>query len=295
MRTWFSNIFVFGFLLLLSSLNPVQCNEDKKKVYYRYLRAVTQHFQKQDIWKSMKHITIEDYNSKTNLSIEEALGRYLMDNRGVAKMYNKIAQLINYRYAEILHKFCMLLLDVTNECQYFYQMSSFENFMYCIISLRNILKYSHILFDNLYNALTFLSLIDVKFLTVRCKNYSEYIVDELYCVKNYVHTMDNYFVYIDENNNPIIEKAYEFLQSVENLCVKIIENLTGIPSKNSGVNILYNNENNLKQIYEKNFSGTYQNFIRFLSVKLKTLMDNAQIEDFVNLGFQQLLYPTSME
>lgn len=294
MRVWILNIFLCTFLIIFPSFNTVVYNDIRGQEYFNYIHAVIQHLQSQVGWHSMQHIRITNDKRTTSLSIVELLALDLKNHKNVIDMYNKIVELVNYRYAEILKTIIFQMTYVTYECYNFNQIHSYENFVYCILSLQEVLNYSETLFENLYAALTFLSLIDVKIVSKRYVNYSNYIVDTLYYVKEYASSMEigNYSTYLDGNGVLMIKKALNILESIVDFCQRTKQKLIEIPPKNTNVIIRSTIECDYEQIYKEHYAG--EDFVSFMSMRIMTFMDDAQKNDFMDLGFLQLMCPTSI-
>lgn len=295
MHTKLSFTFVYGFSILFSSLTTIARPGICDKEYYDYLEVVVEHIKVQSGWSSMKHIKIVDFELETDLSIEEHFQLNLSDHNILIAMFNQIAELVNCRYAEILKIFSFQLTTVAKDCNYFNQGESYENVMRCAVLLQDIINHSAPLFEKLYAALTFLSMIDVKFLHLTSYNYAAYIVDQLYYAKNYVSSMAkaNLFNFTDNQGNIITGKILDFLESVMEFCLDITKKLNGIPPLESKVVMYSKVEVNFKQIYQKKYSDVHSNFVDFMSAKIKKFLDDAMQNDFINLGFTQLLEPTS--
>lgn len=231
MHTGFINIFFCGVFILISSINTTVSYEINKAEYFNYLLAVTEHLRNQMGWYTHEYILND--NRVTNLSIREVVDQYLSDNNNVIDSFNKIALITNCRYTEVLKKFSFLVLQLTDECNYIYRRNSPEDFVKCIVTLSQMFQFSQPLFQKLYDALTYISLIDVKLLLKSYENYSDYIVDELYDVKEYVFLMGRFqdSCFYDDNNNLDVEKAYNILLSVEDFFLITMSNLVGCPQK----------------------------------------------------------------
>lgn len=287
-----------GFLILFSSLITIVSNQIYDVSYYDYLLAVIQHFKYQNGWRTMEHITVVSNDRSAILRVEEMFQEDLSISKNSVQLYNKIAELVNCRYVEILNKLFILLADVKNECYHFYQINPHENFVNCVILLQDILSNSKVLFKNLYAALTFLSLIDIKLVHVKSTNYSKYIVDELYYVKSYLSSMEqeNFYKCIDGNGNPVIENAFTVLRYVDSLGLTILERLKGIAPEDGNVFVEPNMEvQNLKEIYEYGHKNKHKDFVSFMSMKINNFMNEVADNDFKHLGFLELMYPSSTE
>lgn len=290
MHTRFPSTLFCGLLIIFTCVYTIVCNDKvREKKYCSYILAVIQHFQTQSGWSSMEHITMMDDNLTTDLSIGQVLHGDLSDPEKVVNLYNKIVELVNCSYADILKTILFQLTSMTNECIYLNPNNSYEFVVHYIVSLQDLLKYSLILVDNLYSALTFLSLIDVKNASTHFKNYTDYIVDELYSVKDYVYSMKKLDYSTHMNNDG---EALAVLESIMQFCLETSSKLSHVLSKSSNVIIHSNFGIDFKQVHEIRLKSDNLDFVRYISAMLKKYMDEADTNDFINLGFSQLMHPT---
>lgn len=298
MRTRIPSTFFYGLLILFSSLFRIECDVMDEDEYLNYIQAVTHHLQNQPGWNTMEHIQMLDTNFKNQLNIKRyvSVPKFLQDQSlSHIKLFNKIAELVNCRYADLLKTICKQLLEVTNECNYHVD-SDINNALFCIVSVHEILNYSRELFENLYKALTYLSLIDVKIVNKTFKNFTDYIVDELSFIKTYVSSLKkaDYSNYTDDFNNFDMRIALHDLKYIEGLCESILPRLDNILSRNNRI-IVHTNEVDYKQMYKFDQLENRVYFVSQMSFHIKEFMDRAVENDFTQLGFPQLLNPTEYD
>ncbi|XP_050544941.1 uncharacterized protein LOC126907595 [Daktulosphaira vitifoliae] len=292
--------FVFSFInmsleLIVLTISIIQYNvisvdsKITKTAYFNYLTEVVDHICIQNGWKSMDNLNLSYFtlDSIGISSVSNLVTQNFKRSDNLSTFYN-IVHILNYRYNEILLIFVELLNIVIDECLNYYGAELLINFTDCSFLLGKAIKNSLTMFESLYNALIFISYIDLNLRNNKIVNFelecNPFItVDNIYELKNH-----KYFKKIqneDHYNNLLDIK--EFIGDVSKFANDFFE-------KNKFIMDNFK-KFNFKAIYEKVYMSHAEDFLSFVSFmynKINSFYTEAIMNNYENFGFVQLINPT---
>ncbi|XP_050543337.1 uncharacterized protein LOC126906670 [Daktulosphaira vitifoliae] len=285
-------LFIFSIytILICSGIFAVNC-EVLKKHYMKYLINVVNHIRVQEGWYSMHHLSLNNKSSQ-QISIREAfIYNYGSDQLEV--MFTNIIYLINVKYAEVLNKFVEFINIGTDHCEEYLIAQSFENFNICINLLEVEVKKSEYMFEHLYKAVSFLSYLDLKYIFTKRLGNPYVIVEEIYFVKNFISNLKLYNQLCDTNllTNYTVDIMKAVITNIKQFIGEVANVVQGILNK---LNIENNVPLKLKLILNTEYDmykTDYSCFIDFLFKKLNDFYTFTIENDFIGLGFSELLDP----
>ncbi|XP_050530294.1 uncharacterized protein LOC126899402 [Daktulosphaira vitifoliae] len=222
------------------------------------------------------------------------LGLYL-NNDNFTSIFDAIIESLNNKYTMVLGIFHENIGFILQQCDNYHSTKQFKNFLDCFIILDDAVESSRILFDKLYNVMKFFSSLNIKF---AFKMYKEkhIIIDELSFVIKYLNSKKQIDIlnYTDQNgSNPQIETAYKNFVNIKRFHQIIA-------SKNFFIYTIYyknilqvNIEENDDAIEHDNYSIKRLQYVQNVCIVLKEFYAEAVKIEYVNLGFHNLLHPTT--
>ncbi|XP_050545579.1 uncharacterized protein LOC126907927 isoform X2 [Daktulosphaira vitifoliae] len=281
----YSFILVYIVVMVLKPDQGVYC----RSYYTRYRLYIERFVTHVGLRIKFSEMLNQKSNSNNTTDIEKAFEpdkfSELMCN------YQYTISALNYKYTIILKKFLDYIAIVMGKCQQFHERNLSENFIHCVILLVEQVKQSKTMFENLHNAMKFISYIDIRFL------FSENIVlhpiiDEIEFMYQFVIEISLDTRSFDLNKSPNQESEIKF----ENL-IKFHKD-----ASNKVNNIFHNNNVNNNSIVswttiniakwhnENNFDIVYS-----ISNTLNKFYNETIKIWYENLGFEQFLYPTTFK
>ncbi|XP_050546893.1 uncharacterized protein LOC126908662 [Daktulosphaira vitifoliae] len=200
-----------------------------------------------------------------------------------------IVHILNYSYNEVLLVFVKLLNIIVDVCKHFLDAEILDKFSNCTKVLEKTVKDSLKMFENLYNAITFIRYIDL--------NLNNLKVDEL---QNCLFTTDDDIYHIKNHNvfkNIQDENSYDYLQvflDVKNFIDNVFKIENNFFEKYEFIQNIYENDD-FKTICEIDYSShtiDLPDFISFMNQKVNLFYTETIKNNYEDLGFIQLINPT---
>ncbi|XP_050545334.1 uncharacterized protein LOC126907784 [Daktulosphaira vitifoliae] len=240
-------------------------------------------------WQSITNFKL-NYDSIGTLSVPILLMQKSNRNDRLNIFYN-ILNIYNYSYNEIILKFVELLNIVVNKCLNFFEANLMENFFNCSFLLEKAVKNSLKMFESLYNAINFLSYIDLnlrnyKLVFIKFEANTFNAVDDIYKIKNhkYLKIKRNECLY---GNIQEFLDVKEFIDDVYNIANNFFEKNKSIVDNVEKINF--------KAIYEMEYSSHNKDFpcfVSFMYRKINSFYTETIKNNYEDLGFIQLINPT---
>ncbi|XP_050544381.1 uncharacterized protein LOC126907272 isoform X3 [Daktulosphaira vitifoliae] len=288
------SIFIFLYFTHLGDTKIISPKSVKDR-YLEYVITVIQHICDQKGWNSMQHLQL-NHDVYGNMTIKDAISQkvYKYD---VLDKFIIVVHLLNYKYIEILKNYAKLVIVSIKECKKYSTHNLYREFIDCTQRIEHGVKNSMIMFDNLYQVMTFMSYFDTKCVFKNFKGIPFVIVEEIYFAFHNTSTMkisDQSF-FIDQNGNFISENAISVLKSIKNFIDQLnvmVENikvkkliLAEIPKR---VNYYWIFEEQYLHYQSKNSNLTS---IDIVLLMLESFCENTIKNDYEDLGFKEILNP----
>ncbi|XP_050523010.1 uncharacterized protein LOC126895316 isoform X3 [Daktulosphaira vitifoliae] len=264
----------------------VNCNY--RDDYKNYIKTVIGHIRSNIGLNEMLNLKFKE-DSNFIISIEEAF-KPEINYHNFKNNYFYTISLLNFKYTEILKHFLDYIDIILQKCKQFHERNLKESFISCVTSLVEEVKNSRTMFENLYNAMAFISYIDVRFM-FKGAIMPNVIIDEINFFLKYVLQKISENRHLDLNSLPNIEDTeinFKNLNEFHTVASKIVNNLY----QNS--NIIIDTSINTNSItIDMNEDDSY--LVYLTCSKLKSFY-NENIELwYKNLGFEQFLDPKTPE
>ncbi|XP_050529612.1 uncharacterized protein LOC126899103 [Daktulosphaira vitifoliae] len=215
----------FLLTIMVFVLKPAEGVQSKRKYnehYKNYIKKVVAHIHSQigphqmvnlKLKQFLKYPELEENSKKDELSCN----------------YRYTIGVLNFKYIEILNKFLDYVGIIINKCKQFQERNLSDNFINCVSSFETVVKNSKSMFENLYNAMKFMSYIDVKFLFLG-GIAPHPLINEIDFFQQFVKNIETiYFVDIKILPNHIIfddsKKKFENLERFYGDALKIVNYL----------------------------------------------------------------------
>ncbi|XP_050544942.1 uncharacterized protein LOC126907596 [Daktulosphaira vitifoliae] len=278
-------LFILTISLIQYNFIYVDCKINQT-AYLNYLTNVIDHMFIQNGWMSMKNLY---FDSIRNLSDPDLIMQKF-DRYNILGIFYNIVQNLNYRYNEILLRFVELLNINVDICLNFFEANLMDKFSYCSFLLEKAIKNSLIMFESLYNAITFISYIyfnlkHFKFDILDLQNNLFAAVDDIYEIKNhkYLKIIRNEHLYGSIQEFLDIK---EFIDDVYKIANNFFENNKSIINNAEKVNV--------KVICEMEYSSyinDFPSFVSFMYHKINLFYTETIKNNYEDLGFIQLINP----
>ncbi|XP_050529667.1 uncharacterized protein LOC126899138 isoform X1 [Daktulosphaira vitifoliae] len=259
----------------------------KQNNYLNYLNEVVDHMCTQNGWKSMENLYL-NIDPMGNINVPDLIGRQLDRSNLIITFYN-IVHILNYNYNEVLLIFVKLLNVIVDKCKHFLDAELLDNFFNCTKALQKSVKDSLTMFENLYNAITFIRYIDLNLKNLKVDELQSYLYttdDDIYQIKNH-----NFFKNVQD------EKYYDYHQiflDVRNFIDNVFKIANNFFEKYKFIQNIYENDD-CKMICEIEYSSQTidsQEFISFMYQKVNSFYTETIKNNYEDLGFIQLINPT---
>ncbi|XP_050527945.1 uncharacterized protein LOC126898039 [Daktulosphaira vitifoliae] len=279
-------IYFFNFLLFWTiQFNTTSCRPANKGDYTKYLFEIVNYIRFQDKNTSMQHLTdglMENFDSFQDLDLQ-------LNDANFPRIFNAIIELLICRYIIVLKIFRENIGLIIHHCDNYHSKKQYYDFIYCIITLDDALESSRALFENLNNVMQFFSNLNIglafkKYETRQIFNDEQFkVINKLSFIVNYIQTKRKLDIhdYIDQNGNPQTIKAYNDFVSVKYFQNDLTPKIVFIIIKN-------NRYNTWQYKLEKN-----DIYVQEICNELKIFYNEAIYFEYVNLGFHNLLHPTT--
>ncbi|XP_050523007.1 uncharacterized protein LOC126895314 [Daktulosphaira vitifoliae] len=272
----------------------VKCNctpvNNYREDYRNYIKTVISHIFSHIESKEILNLKLKQ-DSICTISVDEVFKPNTKYTNFKTNYFYTI-NLINFKYTEILKHFLDYIDIILQLCNKFHKRNLEENFICCVTSLIDEVKNSKTMFENLHNAMTFFSYIDVRFV-FHGSIMPNVIIDEIDFFQKYVLQKISENSHLDLNRHLDLNCLPNFQDSEMNF--KNLNEFHIVASKI--VNNLYQNSNIIIDTSIKTNSTTIgmnedDSYLVYLTCsKLKSFY-NKNIEIwYKNLGFEQFLNP----
>ncbi|XP_050544545.1 uncharacterized protein LOC126907368 isoform X2 [Daktulosphaira vitifoliae] len=222
---------------------------------------------------------------------------YKIDKNNILDMSIIVVRLLNYKYAEILRNYAELITLSIKLCEKYLTDNLFREFIDCTQRIEHYVKNSLTMFDNLYQVMTFMSYLDMKFLFTKIPHNPFVMVDEIYFAYHYTNTMkisDPSF-YIDHDGNIIPENAILVLLNINTFLNKLYLIAESIRKKKC-IFAQLPGQVNYHLIFEErclHYKSVNSNLtaINIVLIILGSFYMNTIKNDYEDLGFREILKP----
>ncbi|XP_050545580.1 uncharacterized protein LOC126907928 isoform X1 [Daktulosphaira vitifoliae] len=149
------------------------------------------------------------YNQKQNSNGEEEAFQQYTDLRELKLKYNYTISVLNFEYTKIIKKFLEYLAIIIRKCHQCHKNNLPEKFVKCVILLEDQIKNSKTMFENLCNAMKFISYIDIRYLFSEC-TVPHAIIEEIDFIYQFVLEITLETRSFDLNKSPNEESKIKF-------------------------------------------------------------------------------------
>ncbi|XP_050545587.1 uncharacterized protein LOC126907928 isoform X8 [Daktulosphaira vitifoliae] len=230
------------------------------------------------------------YNQKQNSNGEEEAFQQYTDLRELKLKYNYAISVLNFEYTKIIKKFLEYVAIIIRKCHQCHKNNLLQKFVSCVILLEDQIKNSKTMFENLHNAMKFISYIDIRFLFFEFE-VPHTIIEEIDFIYQFVSekNLENSPFDLNKSFNQISKiKLRNFVKFLKD-STKIVNSLTEHnkyinPSIKTHLENIEINErskkNNSSDVYSKPPNKFYNETIKIW---------------YKNLGFEEFLEPIEAE
>ncbi|XP_050522545.1 uncharacterized protein LOC126895096 isoform X2 [Daktulosphaira vitifoliae] len=284
--------YVLFSLMILNNHYFVHC-KIKPSEYKIYVINVLNHLCNQQGWKLMPHILVNTGNLR-GYPIHTVL-----NNETTRKDYIQVLHLIiysiNYRYTEILWYFNTMITYIIDKCNFYLKELNTTNFNNCTILLYDTVKNSANMFSKLFNAMMFISQINLKNIKINMESPST-IIDYIKPFNEFTNLK------LNKNSSELLGSSdHDILQEFKNVIsfFKNIKEINIIQKLINGLSMfLFINKNHVPQylqiMYEEEALNKFKKSNLDDSI-IKNLLinfyDQTIKNDYENIGFVELLDP----
>ncbi|XP_050520420.1 uncharacterized protein LOC126893912 [Daktulosphaira vitifoliae] len=282
------------FLLICMTIGVFVLIPDKAEqcAYYRedyknYVKSVFGYIYSQIELNQMQNQNLHQDPNKSFIVLEAFQPyAYMNDFR---ENYSYTINLLNFKYTGILKKFLNYLDIILQQCKQFRDENLWENFICCITSLIEELKNSKTLFENLYNAMKFISYIDVRYV-FNGNNVPNAIVDEIDFFKQFVLQYTSETVSFDLNSLPNLKDSETKFKNLNEFYTEASEIVNNMFQKSVIIDTSVNTNSTTNPINES--SNENDLYLVYLTCSNLNAFYNETIEIwYKNLGFEEFLNP----
>ncbi|XP_050523005.1 uncharacterized protein LOC126895313 isoform X1 [Daktulosphaira vitifoliae] len=277
--------------------------------YKNYIKTVVGYIRLNIGLNEMQNLKFKK-DSICTISIEEAFKPEINYNNFKNNYFYTI-NLLNFKYTEILKNFLDYIDIILQVCKQFHERNLEEKFICCVTSLIEEVKNSKTMFENLYNGMTFISNIDVRFVFQGCI-MPNVIINEINFFQKYVLYKISESSQLDHNTHfnfnclPNIEYSemnFESLNEFLTVASIIVNNLfknsniidtsiktnsTTIQNNDDEFYLVYLTCSKLKSFYTENIEIWYKNlgFEKFLNPKIPILIPPIDSKFNINVAIK---------
>ncbi|XP_050546647.1 uncharacterized protein LOC126908528 [Daktulosphaira vitifoliae] len=277
-------LFVLSLTLIYYNIIFVEC-KIQETPYLNYLIEVGNHLCIQNGWKSMGNLHLK-LNSKRIFRVPDLMAQKL-EPKNVFNVFYNIVDILNYRYSEVLSTFVELLNIVVDICIHFLNANVLEIFINCVLLLVKVINNSSTMFENLCNAMTFISYMDFKLVFPELKTNLITIVHDIYEIKNHKYFKKIRYEYLFVNLQVFIETK-DFIGDVSKIANNCFEKNKSII--NTGEKIDLKTECEIEYL---TYNRDFPDFIQFMCNKINSFYTETIKINYEDLGFIQLINPTN--
>ncbi|XP_050545592.1 uncharacterized protein LOC126907928 isoform X12 [Daktulosphaira vitifoliae] len=230
------------------------------------------------------------YNQKLNSNgVEEAFQQYT-DLPKLRLKYNYTISVLNFEYTKIIKKFLEYVAIIIRKCHECHKNKLPEKFVSWVILLEDQIKNSKTMFENLHNAMKFISYIDIRYLFSEC-TVPHAIIEEIDFIYQFVSekNVENSSFDLNKSLNQISKIKLGNIVKFHKDLTKIVNSLTE-DSKYIDPSI----KTDLKKIEINERSKKKNSFDVYSEHPNKFYNETINIW-YKNLGFEQFLEPIEAE
>ncbi|XP_050545313.1 uncharacterized protein LOC126907770 [Daktulosphaira vitifoliae] len=286
-------IFIFIYFThigLISTLHPTTV----RIKYIEYVIRVVDYLRIQNGWNSIKNLQL---NYEYRMMKIEKVFEQKIDKNNILKMYSIIVHLLNYKYTEILRSYVELVTLSIKECKMYSIAYLLSEYIDCTQRIEQKVKNSMIMFDNLYQVMTFMSDFDTKWLFINISGIPIVMVEEIYFAYHFTNTMivskQSYF--IDQSGSFILDNATSVLSNIKIFIDQLYLMLENNEVKNciladlpEPINYQFCLE---EQYLHYKSDNANTSTIDLVLIMLDSLYNNTIKNDFEDLGFKEIINP----
>ncbi|XP_050522704.1 uncharacterized protein LOC126895176 [Daktulosphaira vitifoliae] len=281
----FPLIFMTFVVFVLKSFETEQYSEYREN-YKNCIKKVVNHIRSQigsnqilnlKLKKDSIYITDMEVNNQSNM-FENLFRDY----------YFNTISILNFKYTEILKNFLDYTYFILTICKLFRDRNLSENFNCCVTSLVEEVKNSKTMFENLYNAMKFISYIDVRFMFTR-RNVPNSIIDEIDFFQQYVLQKISKTSHFDLNSLPILEDSESVFHNFNQFYTEALKKVNNLFKNNNIIDTSIKTDliSEIKECSNENDS-----YLVYLTcIKLNSFYNETIETWYKNLGFEQFLDP----
>ncbi|XP_050520419.1 uncharacterized protein LOC126893911 [Daktulosphaira vitifoliae] len=257
--------------------------------YKNYIKTVVNYIRYHIKSNEMQNLKMKR-DSNYNVDIEEAFKQdEFMQN--FKSKYSITISLLNFKYTEILKKFLDYMYIIIDECHQFHARNLLENFICCVTSLAEEVKNSKTMFENLYNAMKFISYIDVRF--VFQSIVPNVIIDEIDFFQQYIIHRKSETSSLDLNSLPNLNDCETNFKNLNEFYTEALEKVNNLFQNN---NIIDTSIKTDLTFQLKECSNGNDSYLVYLTCSKLNSFYNETIEIwYKNLGFEEFLNPNTLE
>ncbi|XP_050520414.1 uncharacterized protein LOC126893907 [Daktulosphaira vitifoliae] len=285
----------YSLILMSMVVFVLKPSEADKRLRYRlnyknYIKTIEDHIRKHIGSNEMQNLKMKR-DSNYNVDIEEAFKQdEFMQN--FKSKYSITISLLNFKYTEILKKFLDYMHIIIDKCQQFRSRNLSENLICCVTSLVEEVKNSKIMFENLYNAMKFLSFIDVRFV-FEGSIVTNVIIDEIDFFQKYVLQQITEISSFDLNSIPNLNDCETNFKNLNEFYTEALEKVNNLFQNN---NIIDTSIKTDLTFQLKECSNGNDSYLVYLTCSKLNSFYNETIEIwYKNLGFEEFINPNTLE
>ncbi|XP_050520672.1 uncharacterized protein LOC126894059 isoform X3 [Daktulosphaira vitifoliae] len=273
----------YSFILIsivIFVLNPAE-GVKYNQLYKNYINTVVTHI----------HSKI-GVNQMLNLKLKQFLNYPKIEENckkdDFSRNYRYTISVLNYKYTEILKKFLDYMNIIIDECKQFHKRNLVENFINCVSLLEVEVKNSKTMFEKLYNAMKFISYIDIKYLFLEGLAPHP-IIDEIDFLQQFVKELNAAYV-VDINILPNLKVSitqFENFKSFYEVALKVVNNLF---QNSLIIDTTIKTDLKKNQIEECSNETSFE-IVYYTCNKLNSLYIETIKMWYKNLGFEHFLNP----
>ncbi|XP_050527944.1 uncharacterized protein LOC126898038 [Daktulosphaira vitifoliae] len=288
----FIKIYYFTFFIFwINQIDTTSYRLADENDYTEYLTEVINYVRFQDEKSSMQHLT-------DGLMVDSDSIPYFIGDLGLhinyinlPKIFDAINDLLICRYTIVIEIFIKNIGLILQYCDSYYLKNQFYDFTDCLITLNDALESSKTLFENLNNVIQFFSNLNINYVFEEYEKKTN-IIDEISFINNHIQSKRKLDIleYIDNNANPKVEMAVKDFKNVKSFHNILSSKISFTSIKNIKYNSFQEDLKNDDAM--QHYSILCLDYVQVCN-NLKVFYDEAFKLEYINLGFHNLLHPTT--
>ncbi|XP_050531246.1 uncharacterized protein LOC126899973 [Daktulosphaira vitifoliae] len=290
----FIKIYYFTFFIFLINQNDTTSYRlADENDYTKYLFEVINYVRFQGEYSSIQHL-IDGLMGNSD-SIPDFIGDLCLhlnyDN--FTRIFDAINKLLICRYTIVIEIFIKNIGLILQYCDSYHLKNQFYDFTDCLITLNDALESSKTLFENLKNVIQFFSNLNIKYVFKEYEKKTN-IIDEISFINNRIQSKRKLDIleYIDNNANPKVEMVVEDFENVKSFHNIISSMISFTSIKNNKYCSFQDELKNDDAMEHDNYSILCLDHVQVCN-NLKVFYNEAFKVEYINLGFHNLLHPTT--